>query len=139
MFNGFQQKFSDVWNIGIVVHVPIWSWGESKYRVRASQAATTIAQMELSDVRNKIQLEVEQYRFRLKTANERLATAHKNRVAAEENLRTADIGFKEGVMTVTDVMIAQTAWMTAKTAIVDAEIAVRTAQVGLKKATGTLN
>lgn len=139
MFNGFQQKFSDVWNIGIVVHVPIWSWGESKYRVRASQAATTIAQMELSDVRNKIQLEVEQYRFRLKTANERLATAHKNMVAAEENLRTADIGFKEGVMTVTDVMIAQTAWMTAKTAIVDAEIAVRTAQVGLKKATGTLN
>ena len=139
MFNGFQQKFSDVWNIGIVVHVPIWSWGESKYRVRASQTATTIAQMELSDVRNKIQLEVEQYRFRLKTANERLATAHKNMVAAEENLRTADIGFKEGVMTVTDVMIAQTAWMTAKTAIVDAEIAVRTAQVGLKKATGTLN
>lgn len=137
-FNGFEQKFKDVWSIGLVLHVPIWNWGEGKYKVRAARSATQLAQMELSDVRNKIRLEVEQNRFRLQNANTRLATANKNMASAEENLRVANVGFKEGVMTVTDVMQAQTAWMSAKTAIVDAEIAVRTAQVGLKKALGEL-
>ena len=137
-FNGFEQKFKDIWSIGLVLHVPIWNWGEGKYKVRAARTATQMAQMELSDVRNKIRLEVEQTRFRLKNANSRLATAHKNMVSAEENLRVANLGFKEGVMTVTDVMQAQTAWMSAKTAIVDAEIDIRTAQVALRKALGEL-
>ena len=137
-FNGFEQKFKDIWSIGLVLHVPIWNWGEGKYKVRAARTATQMAQMELSDVRNKIRLEVEQTRFRLKNANTRLATAHKNMVSAEENLRVANLGFKEGVMTVTDVMQAQTAWMSAKTAIVDAEIDIRTAQVALRKALGEL-
>nr|WP_311147925.1 TolC family protein [Prevotella pallens] len=137
-FNGFEQKFKDIWSVGLVLHVPIWNWGEGKYKVRAARTATQMAQMELNDVRNKIRLEVEQTRFRLKNANSRLATANKNMASAEENLRVANLGFKEGVMTVTDVMQAQTAWMSAKTAIVDAEIDVRTAQVALKKALGEL-
>ena len=137
-FNGFEQKFKDIWSVGLVLHVPIWNWGEGKYKVRAARTATQMAQMELNDVRNKIRLEVEQTRFRLKNANSRLATANKNMASAEENLRVANLGFKEGVMTVTDVMQAQTAWMPAKTAIVDAEIDVRTAQVALKKALGEL-
>ena len=136
MFNGFEQKFAGVWNVGIVVQVPIWTWGENKYKIRAAKAATSIAEMELADVRGKIGLEIEQNRFRLNDANKQLSTANKNMVAAEENLRCANVGFKEGVMTVTEVMAAQTAWQAAKTAIIDAEIAVRTAQVGLRKAFG---
>ncbi|MCR5076657.1 MAG: TolC family protein [Prevotella sp.] len=138
LFNGFQQKFTDLWNIGITVQVPIWNWGEGRYKVRATKTATSIAQMELEDARKKVELEVEQNRFRLRDANRQLATAHKNMAAAEENLRCADLGFKEGVMTVTDVMAAQTAWQTARMAIIDAEIAVRLAQTGLQKALGGL-
>lgn len=138
VFNGFQQRFTDLWNIGLTVQVPIWNWGENKYKLRASRTATHIAQMELEDVRKKIDLDIEQNRLQLKDANEQLATAHKNMYAAEENLRCANVGFKEGVMTVTDVMTAQTAWQTARTAIIDAEIAVKLAQTGLRKALGRL-
>lgn len=138
LFNGFQKRFTDLWNIGVTVQVPIWTWGENKYKVRASKTATSIARLELEDARKKIDLEIEQNRLRLKDTNKQLATAHKNMEAAEENLRCANIGFKEGVMTVTDVMTAQTAWHTAKTAIIDAEINVRLAQTGLQKALGNL-
>ena len=138
LFNGFQKRFTDLWNIGITFQVPIWNWGEGKYKVRASKTATSIAQLEMDDARKKIDLEVEQNRLRLKDANKQLATAHKNMEAAEENLRCANIGFKEGVMTVTDVMTAQTAWQTARTAIIDAEINVKLAQTGLQKALGIL-
>ena len=139
LFNGFQNKFSDLWNIGIAVHVPIWNWGEGKYKVRAAKTATSIATLEFQDAQQKINLEIHQNRFRLKDAQKQLATAQKNMQAAEENLRCANIGFKEGVMTVTDIMTAQTVWQTAKTAIVDAEIAVRLAQTGLQKALGTID
>ena len=137
-FNGFQNKFSDLWNIGITLQVPIWNWGENKYKVRAAKTATSIAQLELEDARKKIDLELEQNRLRLKDANKQLATAHQNMAAADENLRCANVGFKEGVMTVTEVMAAQTAWQTARTAIIDAEIAVKLAQTGVRKAMGEL-
>lgn len=138
LFNGFQEKFSGIWNIGVVVQVPIWNWNEGKYKIRASRTATSIARLELDDLRNKVQLDIEQNRFRLKNANKQLATADRNMAAANENLRCANVGFKEGVMTVTDVMTAQTAWQAARTAIIDAEIAVRMAEAGVRKAMGEL-
>ena len=138
LFNGFQKRFTDLWNIGVTVQVPIWTWGENKYKIRASRTATSIAQLEMDDVRKKIDLEIEQNRLRLKDANKQLATSHKNMAAAEENLRCANVGFKEGVMTVTEVMAAQTAWQTSRMAIIDAEISVKLAQAGLQKALGSL-
>ena len=138
LFNGFQKRFTDLWNIGVTVQVPVWTWGENKYKIRASRTATSIAQLEMDDVRKKIDLEIEQNRLRLKDANKQLATSHKNMAAAEENLRCASVGFKEGVMTVTEVMAAQTAWQTSRMAIIDAEISVKLAQAGLQKALGGL-
>ena len=138
LFNGFQKRFTDLWNIGVTVQVPVWTWGENKYKIRASRTATSIAQLEMDDVRKKIDLEIEQNRLRLKDANKQLATSHKNMAAAEENLRCANVGFKEGVMTVTEVMAAQTAWQTSRMAIIDAEISVKLAQTGLQKALGVL-
>lgn len=136
VFNGFRDRFSGVWNIGVVVHIPIWNWGEGKYKVRASRNATSIAELQLADARNKIRLQVEQTQFQMHDAETRLATAKKNMASAEENLRCANIGFKEGVMTVTDVMNAQTAWQTAESQKTDAEIAVKIAQAAYKKAIG---
>lgn len=138
VFNGFQNRFSGLWNIGVTVQMPLWTWGENKYKIRASKTATSIARMELNDAQKKIELDIEQSRLRLRDANKQLATAHKNMSAAEENLRCANVGFREGVMTVTDVMTAQTAWQTARTAIIDAEIAVKLAQSSVQKAIGEL-
>ena len=136
LFNGFRERFSGVWNIGVVVHVPIWNWGEGKYKIRASKNATSIAELQYADARDKIHLQVEQTQFQMFDAQTRLETAKKNMASAEENLRCANIGFKEGVMTVTDVMNAQTAWQTAESQKTDAEIAVKIAQAAYQKAIG---
>lgn len=138
LFNGFKRRFSSVWNIGVVLQVPIWNWGEGKYNIRASKATTSIAEMQLADARDKIRLQVEQSRFQMTDAETRLETARKNMASAEENLRCANVGFKEGVMTVTDVMNAQTAWQTAESQKIDAEIAVKVAQAAYQKALGRM-
>ena len=56
VYNGFQKRFSGVWNVGVTVQVPVWNWFEGRYKVRASRAATSMARMELSDVQEKINL-----------------------------------------------------------------------------------
>ena len=138
VYNGYENKFGGVWNIGIMVRMPIWSWQEGAYKVRASKAATNIANMELDEARDLITLQVNQNQFKVKEANKKLNMAAKNVEKAEENLRCANLGFAEGVMQTTDVMAAQTAWLEAQTQKIDAEIDVRLTHLGLQKALGVL-
>ena len=138
VFNGFEKKFAGVWNVGVIVRIPVWNWGDVTYKVRASKGATTIANLELDDVREKIELQVNQSVFQVEEANKKLEMAKANTRKADENLRTADLGFREGVISSTTVMEAQTAWLQAQSEKIDAEIGVRLSQVNLQKAMGTL-
>ena len=138
LFNGFERKLSGVWNVGVVVRVPLWNWMEGTYKVRASKIASSIVQLERDEISEKIELQVSQCKFKVKEANRRLTLARKNVENAEENLRCANVGFKEGVLQTTDVMAAQTAWLQAQSQKIDAEIDVRLSQVNLKKALGVL-
>lgn len=139
VLNGFEKKFGGFWNIGVLLRIPIWNWGDNMYKVRASKGAAAIASLELEEAREKIELQVNQSSFKVGEAHKRLSMAQANIAKAEENLRTANIGFREGVINATTVMEAQTAWLQAQSQKIDAEIAVRLAQVDLQKAMGTLN
>ena len=138
LYNGFEHKFSGVWNIGLLVRMPLWDWHEGRYKIRASKAATTIAQLERSDLLEKINLQVEQHRFRYREALRRMEMSKKHVSSAEENLRCATVGFREGVMSLTEVMTAQTAWQAAQSEKIDSQIEVQLSQVALRKALGQL-
>ena len=138
VMNGFQKNFRGFWNVGVMVRVPIWNWGDVMYKVRASKGATTILKLELEEAKEKIELQATQTAYQMDEANKRLTMAETSVKRADENLRTATLGFTEGVITPTTVMEAQTAWLQAKSQKIDAEIDVRLSQVNLKKATGTL-
>ena len=138
VFNGFQKKFAGVWNVGVLVRVPIWNWGDVAYKVRAAKGATTIASLQRDEVREKIELQVNQSAFKVNEANKKLEMAKASTDRAEENLRTANLGFREGVISSTTVIEAQTAWLQAKSQKIDAEIEVKLSQVNLQKALGTL-
>lgn len=138
VFNGFERNLSGVWNVGVMVRVPVWNWMETSYKVKASKIASTMVSLELDEAREKIELQVSQSKFKMKEAQKRLTMACKNVENAEENLRCANVGFKEGVMQTTDVMAAQTAWMQALSQKIDAEIDVKLSHVNLQKALGIL-
>ena len=138
LYNGFQRKFGGVWNIGILVRVPVWNWGDVAYKVRASKGAGAIARLELDEAREKIQLQVNQSTFQVNEANKTLQLAKASVERANENLRTANLGFQEGVISSTTVMEAQTAWLQAASQKIDAEINVKLSEVNLQKALGTL-
>ncbi|MCR5643837.1 MAG: TolC family protein [Prevotella sp.] len=139
VFNGFEKKFAGFWNVGVLVRIPIWNWGDTMYKVRASKGATAIANLELEEAREMIELQVNQVTYKVDEANKRLVMAQSNIQRADENLRTANVGFKEGVITPTTVMEAQTAWLQAQSQKIDAEIDVKLSQVELQKSLGVLS
>ena len=138
VLNGFEKKFAGFWHLGVLVRVPIWNWGDVKYKVRASKGATTIASLEYDEAREKIELQVNQVTYKVDEANKRLTLAQSSVRRADENLRMANVGFQEGVITPATVMEAQTAWLQAQSQKIDAEIEVKLSQVELQKALGTL-
>ena len=138
-FNGFERKFGGFWNVGLLVRIPVWNWGDVRYKVRASKGLTAVRQLELDETREKIELQISQSSFRVDEARKRLALAQASIARADENLHTANMGFKEGIITPTMVMEAQTAWLQAQSELVDAQIEVRLSQVDLKKSLGILS
>ena len=138
IYNGFENKFAGVWNVGVMVRIPVWNWFEGSYKVKSGKIATSIARLELDEAKEKVELQVSQSRFKINEASRRLTMANKSVSSAEENLRSANLGFKEGVMQTTDVMEAQTAWLQAQSQRIDAEIDVKLSQINLKKALGIL-
>ncbi len=138
VLNGFHRRFGGFFHVGVTARIPVWNWGDVKYKVRASKAATTIARLELDDAREKVELQVNQNRFRVSEAYKKLSLAEKSIERADENLRIANLGFQEGVITLTTVMEAQTAWLQARTQKIDAEIDIRISQVELQKSLGIL-
>ncbi|MBQ7513608.1 MAG: TolC family protein [Prevotella sp.] len=138
VLNGFEKKFGGLWNVGVLVRVPVWNWGDVAYKVRASKGATTIAALELDEAREKIELQVNQSSFRVSEAVKKLEMAKASTRRADENLRTANLGFSEGVISPSTVLEAQTAWLQAQSEKIDAEIDLKLSQVNLQKAMGTL-
>ena len=138
VFNSFENKFKGMWNVGVMVQIPIWHWGEGIYKTRAAKAEARIAQYQLQDAREKIELQVNQAAFKVKEAGKKLVMSSKNMEKAEENLRYATLGFKEGVIANSNVLEAQTAWLSAHSEKIDAQIDVKLTEIYLKKSLGTL-
>ncbi|MCP3894010.1 MAG: TolC family protein [Bacteroides sp.] len=138
VFNGFENKFKGMWNVGVMLQLPIWHWGEGTYKVKAAKAEARIAQYQLEDAKEKIELQVNQSAFKVNEAAKKLSMATKNMEKAEENLRYATLGFEEGVIATSNVLEAQTAWLSAQSDKIDAQIDVKLTEIYLQKSLGTL-
>lgn len=138
-FNGFENKFGGMWNVGVMLKVPIWHWGQGTHKVRAAKAEARIAAQQLAKARESIELQLSQSVLKVREADKRLVMATKNMEKAEENLRYANVGFREGVITASNVLEAQTAWLSARSAKIDAQIDVKLTELMLRKASGHLS
>lgn len=138
VFNGFKNDFAGMFNIGVIVKVPISAWWEGSYKRNAARAETRIKALEWEDTREKIELQVNQSVYKANEARKKLESTYRNMDSAEENLRHANFGFEEGVIPALNLMEAQTAWVSARSSLIDAQIEVRLTEVYLMKSLGKL-
>lgn len=139
VFNSFERKMKGMWNVGITLNVPILTWGDRSYKVKSAKAEALMHRYETEEVKEKIELQVNQCRQKLQESMERYQTTLRSVDEAEENLRYANLGMKEGVITLSNVMEAQTAWLKAKSEWVNAQVDVRLANLYLRKAIGSID
>ena len=139
VFNSFERKMKGMWNVGITLNVPILTWGDRSYKVKSAKTEALMHRYETEEVKEKIELQVNQCRQKLQESMERYQTTLRSVDEAEENLRYANLGMKEGVITLSNVMEAQTAWLKAKSEWVNAQVDVRLANLYLRKAVGSID
>ena len=138
-FNGFKNEFAGMFNVGVMVKVPLSGWWEGSYKRNTARAETRIQMLQLMEAREKVELQVNQSVYKVNEANKKLTASSRNMENAEENLRHANLGFEEGVIPALNLMEAQTAWVSARSSLIDAQIEVKLTEVYLSKAMGNLS
>ncbi|MGN0209869.1 MAG: TolC family protein, partial [Muribaculaceae bacterium] len=138
VFNSFEKKFKGTWFVGVAVNVPILTWGERSFKVRAAQAQAASAQIRYEETCEAVELQVHQCRQRLTEAQERLTVSLSSQEEANENLRIANLGMRQGVIPVSNVIEAQTAWLGARSNLISAYIDVHLAHIYLQKSLGII-
>ncbi len=139
VMNGFKNDFAGMFNVGVMLKVPLSGWWEGSYKRHAARAETRIKSLEWQDAREKIELQVNQSVYQVNEAQKKLVASTRNMENAEENLRHANLGFEEGVIPALNLMEAQTAWVAARSNLIDAQIEVKLTEVYLAKAMGKLS
>ena len=137
-FNGFDNKFDGMFNFAVVATVPLFHFGERVHTLNATRASKVVAELELVDAKEKIELQIIQSTYQSAESLKKQMQTKKNVESAEENLMYANEGFNEGVITASDVLMAQTAWLAAKSESIDAAIDVKLHNLYLQKSLGTL-
>lgn len=134
-FNGFDTKFGGMWNVGVVMSIPL-NILTSSAKVNAAKAETRIQEYKLEEAKEKIELQVNQSSFKLNEAYKKYQSSQGNMDKANENLRYANVGFEEGVIPASDVLAAYTAWLSAHSELIDSQIDIKLCHVYLDKALG---
>lgn len=138
VIHGFEKRFGGGFSIGAAVTIPLWHWGGNYHQYTASKSATLAQRFLLEDMEEKVELQVNQAKYKFQEAFKTLDMTRMNMEKADENLRSAQLGYKEGVLTLDDVTAAQTAWLQAHSEELDAEIAVKLCETYLSKVLGLM-
>ena len=137
-FKGFNTKFDGMFSVGVAAQIPLFHFGEKIHTLKASRASSVVAELELKDAEEKIELQINQTTYKTTESLKKQLQTKKNVENAQENLMYANEGFNEGVITASDVLMAQTAWLSAKSENIDAAIDVKLSNLYLQKTLGTL-
>jgi len=138
LYNGYRREFAGQWQIGVVMNVPLFHWGERVHTLRAAANEKNCAQYQLEDAKEKVELDITQAGFKTVEAEKKSKMTGYNKEKAEENLKYANIGYEAGTVTLSTLMEAQSAWLKANSDDIDAKIDMRLCTVYLEKALGKL-
>jgi outer membrane protein TolC len=139
LYDGMKDRFGGNYQIGVVVHVPLFHFGERVHTLQAATSEQKMAKLKLDDAMEKVELDRTQARFRNEEAIRKATMTADNQAKADENLHYATVGYEAGSIALSTLMEAQTAWLKAHTENIDAAIDVQLSRVYLQRALGNLN
>lgn len=137
-YNGFEEEFGGDFNAGVVLHVPLFHWGDKNHTLRAARHEERIAELELKEASEMIRLEVAQAFFAWQESLERVKLTQNSLAQAEENLKVNQDNYTEGLINTSDLLEAQTLWQQAASELISARSEQWICVSRLKKVDGSL-
>ena len=116
-FPGFANKG---WSIGGSVSWPIWDGGATQAAIKKAEAGVKVAQEQLLQSRESVELEVRQDYLNILAAKEQIRATEAFVAEAEEAYKIAAVRYSSGVGTNLDVLDAELQLSTARTNYISA-------------------
>ena len=138
LYKGTQNNFGGDWMIGVGVQIPVLTWGDRLHQVHMADQQVAKAKLELQDSQEKINLQIQQNRFKHAEALKRMELTKLSKEQAEENLRITKNSLLEGMNSIRDILEAQVMWEKASSADIDARVEAAVTLSQLEKSTGAL-
>ncbi len=137
-FNG-SRLFDDAsFAGGVTMSIPLFHWGEGRRKVSAAKREINIAQTQLEDLTQKMELELTQSLNNYDEALLEVALMEESVAQAEENMTVSRNQYEVGTETLGDYLEAQTLWQKTRCDWIDARAKARLAYTNYLKATGKL-
>ena len=138
-YNGFESEFGGDWNVGVMVNIPIYHWGDKKHTLNAVRHEKEASIQKLEETRELISLEVKKTIFSYNEAIHKVEMTSSSLEHAEENLNITRDNFDEGMNKLSDLLEAQSMWQEAYSEYIEAKTEYRLTETKLLKASGQLN
>lgn len=137
-YNAFEEEFGSDWNIGVVVNVPIFHWGDKKHTLNAAQHERKAAEYKLEETKELIELQVNQSVYKYNESFQKVEITRVSLDQAQVNLNITRDNYQEGMVNTSDLMEAQTLWQEAYTEYIEAMTEHKLAESELKSISGQL-
>ena len=137
-YNGLKKEFGGDWSIGVVVSMPIFTWGERKHNLNTAHIKKRKVQLELDEAREMIDLQIRQNRYKYNESIRKAELTQLSKAQAEENMKIAKENLLEGRTRLTELLEAQVQWENASSEYIDALIEIKTTRSELEKSTGEI-
>ncbi|HBG40340.1 MAG TPA: TolC family protein [Porphyromonadaceae bacterium] len=137
-YDGLKEEFGGDWSVGVVVKIPVFTWGERKYELNAAKLKKQKAQLELDEAREMIDLQIRRSRYQYAEALKKAEMAKLSKEQAAENMRVTKDNLREGISRLSELLEAQTQWESASSTYIDALVEVKTTRLELEKSTGQI-
>ncbi|MCJ7554641.1 MAG: TolC family protein [Ignavibacteriaceae bacterium] len=120
--NTFDNLFDmKSYSAGLTLSIPIFSGFNVNNQVQFAEVRAKNTELELSDLKRKIKLDIQQSLLDLQAAKKALIVSEKNVKAAEENLKIEREKYSLGAGKLLDVLIANTFFTNAQTNYINAQ------------------
>jgi outer membrane protein len=135
-YRGLANEFGSDYNVGLVLNVPIFHFGDKKHTLDAARAEHSAAVEKLDETRELLVLQLQQAVYRYNESANKTTYASLALKQAADNLKLTEDNFSEGILKTTDLLEAQVMWQKAWSELIDAQTEQQLALSNLKKTTG---
>ena len=134
------RKFVDSGSayVGVTFKWDFLNFGERHHKVQSARARQQIAELELQDADERMQLDLQQARNNLEEAVTELQLTERALQQAEENMHLSRSQYDNGLEPLSDLLDAQALWQQASANVVEARCQLRLAHTRYLKASGQL-